>query len=420
MTDAEGADRAAHDAYTERLAIAGAAATRLREAAYRGDADAARAATTDDGWGEGRDSVSGLVRQVARKGLSLDPIGETPSLFGRRGATWVAISHPSEPKPLGDLFLLLEENDDGWKVAGATPLRAHVGLFLRGALPGFVPVSSLPPSERADDWAAPALAILRGESERPLPQNWVVETPPPDAEVEPVAGVGLPQVNRAAAGFRFKDEARPWGWSSYTILDTSTVPSTVVAARSGLSLDSLLTGLTVPWPKEDPAALGVELTEAERPTDDRGAAAIMSAMVRKNLDSDGIALDGGTLRAARARALLHYAALLGVGAPAASGDAAAAPPTVPPELRDALTRTLQGLIETGVDAPGGLHVDRAALEERGPALLGKLFSDLAAEALPEQLTVTVPVQDPEPGGPAAVTLRAEPHQILRGLMAGEE
>ena len=95
------ADRAAQERYTRRLAEAGAVARRFREAANGGDADGAQAQATDAGWSLGRDSLRGLVAQVIHKGLSLDPVGDDPALFGERGAAWVVISHPSRDAPLG-------------------------------------------------------------------------------------------------------------------------------------------------------------------------------------------------------------------------------------------------------------------------------------------------------------------------------
>ena len=411
------ADRAAQERYTRRLAEAGAVARRFREAANGGDADGAQAQATDAGWSQGRDGLRGLVAQVIHKGLSLDPVGDDPALFGGRGAAWVVISHPSRDAPLGDLFLLLEEGDAGWMVAGATKLRAHVGLFLRGQLPGAVDTGALPESERAADWAAPVLERLRGEREPPVPPAWLTEMAPDDATVEIVGTAALPHLDRAAVGFSFTTADRPWGWESWTILDTSSMPSTVVGTGFGVTLEALLTGLTVPWPKEDPAALGVELTPEERPTDDAGAAAILAGIVRKQIENAGVQPEAATLSGARARALLAYAEQTGRGARRA-GPRPDGP--VPPELQAVVAQALQEFIEQGVEAPGGLRVNRETLEQQGAALLGQLFGDLTSGALPEHLHVRMPVEDPAPDGPTVVDLQLEPQTLIEALVRGED
>ena len=102
------------------------------------------------------------------------------------------------------------------------------------------------------------------------------------------------QANRAAVGFRFVTDDRPWGTTSWTILDTTSVPSQVVAARPYLALETLLTDLVVPWPKEDPSEPGVEV---HPPTDPAQAAAVLTAVVQKTLDDAGVDLDANAAAA---------------------------------------------------------------------------------------------------------------------------
>ena len=390
-----------------RIADAAETARRFAAAIDASDPHTARDLTTADGWGSGKDSLGGLVGQALRKGFGLDLIGAEPVVFGDRASAWMAVVRPGAATPLGDLYLLLEDTPEGWRAAGVTKLRAQVGLFLRGLLPGFVDLSTLPRSERAEDWAAPLLTVLRCETDETVPLGWVVEPPPPGAEVTVLGSAALPQANRAAVGFRFVTDDRPWGTTSWTILDTTSVPSQVVAARPYLALETLLTDLVVPWPKEDPSEPGVEVPP---PTDPAQAAAVLTAVVKKTLDDAGVDLDANTQEARQGRALLRLAGQVR-GTPTRS-DAPVHPP-----LPDALVAALEQALQQGVSLPsGGPTLDRSALEERAATVLGGLFEQLLQQGVPPDLAVPVPVQSPEPGGPTEVVLRLDRDQLL-GLLS---
>lgn len=387
----------------QRIADAAETARRFAAAIDRSDPHAARDLTTETGWGSGKDSLGGLVGQALRKGFGLDLIGAEPVLFGSRGSAWMAVVRPGAQAPLGDLYLLLEDTPAGWRAAGVTKIRAHVGLFLRGLLPGQVDVSALPKSQRAEDWAAPVLPVLRGETDDSLPLGWVVEPPPPGADVTLLGSVALPEANRAAVGFRIVTEERPWGSSSWTILDTTTVPSQVVAARPYLALETLLTDLVVPWPKEDPEEPGVEV---QLPTNPAAAAAVLAAVVKKTFDEAGVDLHANTHEARQARAILQLAGQTsGAKQP---GDA-----TARPTLPASLVAALEDRIQQGVSLPGSdLSLNRKALEERAPSLLGGLFAQLLQQGVPPDVAIPVPVQSPEPGGPTEVVVRLDRDQLL--------
>ncbi len=396
----------APDAPPLRIAEAAETARRFAAAIDASDPHAARDLTTADGWGSGKESLGGLVGQALRKGFGLDLIGSEPVVFGDRGSAWMAVVRPGAELPLGDLYLLLQHTPEGWRAAGVTKLRAQVGLFLRGLLPGFVDLSALPRSARAEDWAAPVLPALRSETDETLPLGWVVEPPPPGAEVTLIGSAALPQANRAAVGFRIVTADRPWGSTSWTILDTTLVPSQVVAARPYLALETLLTDLVVPWPKEDPEEPGVEV---HPPTDPAGAAAILSAVVRETLDEAGVDLEANTREARQGRALLRLA-----GHVRGTPERGAAP--VRPPLPDALVAALEEALEQGVSLPhGGPTLDRSALEARAPTLLGGLFGQLMQQGVPQDLAVPVPVEAPEPGGPTEVVLRLDRDWLLDRL-----
>lgn len=405
------------DAQDARALAATAAVARFREAANGGDAAAAEAACTAAGWGQGADSVAGLVRQVTRKRLVLDPIGDVPVLFGDRGSAWTAIARQGGQKPLGDLFILIEKLDGDWKIAGVTKLRPHVGLFLRGALPARVDVRDLPESEAAEAWAEPVLAGLQGEADAALASGVVHDVPAAtdDTTVTQLPTVALAAVDRAAAGFRFVTEDTPWGRDSWTILDTSTSPPTVVTARSGLSLEGLLTGIDAPWPKEDPEAPGVEVASTATDADTAQADAIMASAIHRELDKAGVDIQGDTPEANIARMLLAF--VEHAPTPKQAGEAAKHV-ALPPGLEDALSQSVQRLVDDGAVTPGGVKVDGQFIEQHGARLVGGMFAALMGQVLPEQMDITVPVDNPEPDGPQVVTLKAEPQVLLRQLVSG--
>jgi hypothetical protein len=229
MTEAEAAVR--------RLAEAREAADAFARALSPPDLAAAQAATAAGAWDAGQDQLSDLAGQAVAKGLVLDLVG-MPRLVGARGAMWAVLSKPGAPKPLGDLFLLLAEQD-GWQLVGLTKVRGQVALYLRGEIAAAGAPTDLPASPAAEGWGAAWLTTREGG---------------PAALIHAAASADGGSVARSVAV--------PGTTRSAVQLDltTATGPSTVwVVLDDGAPIDArprrlrferLLKGLELPWPRE--------------------------------------------------------------------------------------------------------------------------------------------------------------------------
>jgi hypothetical protein len=400
-----------------------AAAAAFTNAALAKDEAAAKAACTEDGWSQGEDPARGLFYAVTKKGLVADRMGP-PTKFGSRATQLCVLSHPKAPKPLGDLFLLLEDVDGQWKVVGATKHRPVVGLFLWGHIPGHLSWRDLDADPAAEAWAAGTGAALEaGISLDPTPGHDLLgqRVAVDDVAVTRLENVGLPEAKRAAVGWRFTTPEDAVGYDVWIILDTSTTPPEALRSVEFMSLAELLRDLDLDWPHEDPEQPGRALTAEERPTDPRGAAAVLEGLLRRTLDKEGVDLDGEGERAAQARELLGFIRkMIPKGQEPLPEGAAARQVVLPPGFDKALQKSVQGLVDQGVAGPGTLRIDKDFIQQHGGALVGGLFGALLADTLPPAVEITVPIENPEPGGPQVVTLQAEPQKLLQQLVAGPE
>ena len=391
------------------------------EAASTGHETGARSACTEDGWSAGDDPVRGLFMGISRKGLVADVMGP-PRVFAHRAAQLVVLSHPASPRPLGDVWLLLESDRGIWRIVGASKLRNVVGLFLWNRVPGHLSWKTLPPSDRIDEWAAPVTASLHlgdmpdfGQSE--FQTRLAVE----DVIITPLDPVELAAAQRAAAGWRFTTPSDRIGYDVWIILDLSVSPPEPLRALEFPGLETLLDGLDLAWPHEDPDEPGRALTPEERPTDPAGAAAILESLLLRSMENAGVDKDDDSPAAEQARKMLSYIhRMVPAGAPAPQPDTAARNLVLPPALQSAIGESVQRLVDEGVAAPGELRVDKEFVENHGGALVGGLFAAVLGDALPPAVELTVPVEGADPDGPQVVKLTAEPKKLLHDLITGDE
>ena len=199
-----------------------------------------------------------LVRQVQRKGLTVDPLGR-PWQHEGRGIAWAVLSRPDRPRPLGDLWLLLQQEGEDWKVVGYTKLRPQAVLFLRGELPASVDLEALPVHEGARHWAESALPLLEKGDLSPLQglEGGVARLLPGGQPVAITIGrtVHLEAVHRAAVGLEVSGE------TAWVVLDVAETTRPVAAAPY-LNLEQLLTGIEVPFPgREGDGSLRPDIRE---------------------------------------------------------------------------------------------------------------------------------------------------------------
>ena len=398
-----------------------AAARAFTAAALAGDEDGARAACTEPGWSAGDDPVRGLFRGITKKGLVFDLMGP-PRRFAGRAAQLGVLSHPKAPRPLGDLWLLLEDGGGTWRIVGASKNREVVGLFLWGKVPGTLSWRTLPPSQVADTWAAPVTAALR-DGEAPPIEGGLFETrlETSDLIITPLPSKGVEGAGRAAAGWQFTTPTDTVGYDVWVVLDTSASPPEPLRSVEFLGLEPLLGGLDIDWPHEDPDEPGRALTPEERPRDPAGGAAVLEGLLRKSMAKDGVDPDGDGPQSAQARELLGFLRrMVPKGTPVPEPGTAARQVVLPPALQAALGQSMQKLVDEGVAGPGELRVDKDFVEQHGGALVGGLFAAVLGDALPPAIELTVPVENPDPDGPQVVKLTAEPRTLLQELITNEE
>lgn len=398
-----------------------AAATAFTTAALAGDEDGAQAACTEPGWAEGDDPVRGLFRGITKKGLAFELMGP-PRRFAGRAAQLGVLSHPKAPRPLGDLWLLLENGGDTWRIVGASKNREVVGLFLWGKAPGDLSWRTLPESEPAETWAAPVTAALWLGDPPPI-EGGLFETRLQTDEliITPLPSRGIEAAGRAAAGWQFTTPTDSVGYDVWVVLDTTVSPPEPLRAVEFLGLEPLLMGLDLDWPHEDPDAPGRALTPEERPRDPVGGAAVLENLLRKSMAKDGVDPDGEGPQSAEARELIGFLRrMVPKGSPMPEPGTAARQVVLPPALQAALGQSVQKLVDEGVAGPGELRVDKDFVEQHGGALVGGLFAAVLGDALPPAIELTVPVENPDPDGPKVIRLTAEPRTLLQQLVAGEE
>ncbi|HCH66000.1 MAG TPA: hypothetical protein DFR83_24575, partial [Deltaproteobacteria bacterium] len=272
-----------------QLAAATAAAEQFVAAVASGVEEPVRALCTEQGWDGGDSRVSGLVRQAQRKGLVLD-LGSEPHKLARRAAQLVVLSHPSRPRPVGDLWLLLEDDGAGWMVVGATKIRTHAALFLWGALGGTLSVVDLERSERSDGFAESIATSLMAAvvPELSFGTELLAKRLSGDSvSIEVLRSVELLAVSRAAVGFRFTTPTDALGHEVWLVLSLSSTVPTVVAATPFLGLELLFTGVDVKWPHEDPDRPGMAIPGYEDPSDPAGARLALEGVLRGVLVGSG-------------------------------------------------------------------------------------------------------------------------------------
>ncbi|MFM2248985.1 MAG: hypothetical protein RL071_5060, partial [Pseudomonadota bacterium] len=226
-----------------------AAALAWTTAATAGDEAAARAATAPGRWDRGEDLLSDVFRQVASKGLIIEPLG-IPHICGARAAQHATLSREGLGRPLGDLYLLLEDTGAAWALSGATKVRPQVALVLGGTVDASAGPAALPPSEPALRWAA--LFLIEQALGAPG-----AAAPPAELTEAATAGPGvalravrLPATQRHAVELRFGegDAAR----AVWVLLEGPDEALVATDARRRLRWEALLRGLELRWPA-DPA-----------------------------------------------------------------------------------------------------------------------------------------------------------------------
>lgn len=426
--------------YETRRAAAEAAAQALTQAAATQDEAAAKAACTEEGWEDGASPCRGLFRQVTKKGLNFDTLGEA-HVFRSRAAQWATLSRPDQDRPLGDLWILLEDIDGAWKVQGATKQRPHVGLFLEQAITATVSVADLPPSADADAWLSPRFDALASGQDPEIddPSGHLDRLRAPEGvSIEPIQSIHLAAVHRAAAGLRFTDPGDAYGGrDAWFVLDVSATPPTLVAVRPWLSLESLLTDLDVAWPKEDMERPGERLTLAASAgvatgdARDRLRAALAEALATRNGELDANdpraqvsdqlmgmvdeileAQAGGPSSKPRSTTAPSPATVTVAAAasPAPSADAPSGRPpppapaggrplTLPPALEQAMQGFIDEQSRAGNIEGDQVKVDSAFMRDHGPKLVGKLLAGFFQEVMPKDLELELPVRAPEGQAP---------------------
>ncbi len=232
-----------------------AAALRWTTAATQADEAAAQAATTPDDWGRGEDRLSDLFGQVSRKGLNIEPIGIAHTA-GPRAAQQAVLSRAGIGRPLGDLFLMLDEGPEGWTVSGATKVRPQVALFLSGQVAAHDGPERLPPDDAALRWATLLLIEqhLGGPTDRgALPAELMLALDKGPGLALRTASV--PGAGRSAVELRFGEGEA--GWQGWVILQAGDDGPAPIDARSRLRYEPLLRGLELSWPTDAQAEISV-------------------------------------------------------------------------------------------------------------------------------------------------------------------
>jgi len=388
------------------LTAATATADRFVSLVAAGDEAPVRALCTENGWEGGDTRVYGLVRQVQKKGLTLDLFGE-PRKLATRAAQLVVLSLPSRPRPLGDFWLLLEALDDDWKVVGATKLRPHAGLFLWKGLEGTLSLTDLDRSSRGDAYAATILALLRDgvAPELPFGSEMLAERlNAPKVSIELLQSVELLPVARAAVGFRFTTPEDSLGYDVWLVLSLSPIEPVVVAATEFLGLEVLFTGVEVDWPHEDPDRPGFAIPGYEHPTDPEGGRLALEGVLRSILVGAGVDPAGLPEDDPRREAIGRLFASLRRMAPREgesitdSSIAAAAgalqpntdapvPLSMPPEIQRQVEQALESIQQR---TPSGSSGDQARSEEaaafmhtQGAELVSALFQSFFQNINPQ-------------------------------------
>lgn len=418
-----------HPQIAADLAAARAVAARFTAAAQSGDKTAARLACTEPGWEDGDNPVRGLFKQASRKGLHLDILGE-PRKLAKRAAVRVVLSHPSRPRPLGDLWLLTAEGptETGrieWRVVGATKLRQHVGLFLWGHVGGTLSVADLGPHEDADRWAAELLAGLQQGVVPTLAHGTELlkqRLAPEGVAVAARRSAALPEVHRAAVGFHFTTPDDSVGYDVWLIVDTSTRANRVVHAAEFLTQERLFHGIEVDWPHEDPDQPGRALVGLDNPTDPEGGRIVLEELVRKLLVAAGADPAGLPPDDPRREKLGELFAALRKMAPRPGEDPTAPPvapnPDAPTPVQldpavEARVAEAIAAIEARTPDPGGRSPEQAFAEDHGAELVGSIFGALFEMANPDKVPLVVPAPAPAAApGETKVRMMIDPAAIL--------
>jgi hypothetical protein len=417
-----------HPEITRDLAAARAVAERFAQAAAAGDKTAARLACTEPGWEDGDSPVRGLFMQASKKGLVLDAVGE-PRKLGKRASQRIVLSHPKAPRPLGDLWLLLAEGptETGaveWRVVGATKLRPHVGLFLWGHLGGTLSIADLERSEAAETWAE---GVLAGLNNGVIPDvahgsNLLKQRLQPDVvSVKQLNSAALPEIHRAAVGFRFTTPDDDLGYDVWLILSTVTRELPVVYAAEFLTQERLFHGIEVDWPHEDQQQPGRALVGTTAPGDAETGRIVLEELVRKLLVAAGADPAGLPEDDPRREKIGELFAALRRMAPRKGEDPTAPPAEAPdappplqlkPEVEARLREALAKLEQRKADG-AGRSAEQSFAEDHGAELVGSIFSAFFEMANPKgvPLVVPEPVPDAAPGE-TKVRMKIDPMAIL--------
>lgn len=417
-----------HPEITRDLAAARAVAERFAQAAAAGDKTAARLACTEPGWEDGDSPVRGLFMQASKKGLVLDAVGE-PRKLGKRASQRIVLSHPKAPRPLGDLWLLLAEGptETGaveWRVVGATKLRPHVGLFLWGHLGGTLSIADLERSEAAETWAE---GVLAGLNDGVIPDVahgsdlLKQRLQPDDVSVKPLNSAALPEIHRAAVGFRFTTPDDDLGYDVWLILSTATRELPVVHAAEFLTQERLFHGIEVDWPHEDQQQPGRALVGTTAPGDAETGRIVLEELVRKLLVAAGADPAGLPEDDPRREKIGELFAALRRMAPRKGEDPTAPPAEAPdappplqlkPEVEARLREALAKLEQRKADG-AGRSAEQSFAEDHGAELVGSIFSAFFEMANPKgvPLVVPEPVPDAAPGE-TKVRMKIDPMAIL--------
>ena len=422
-------------------AAAMAASERFVAAVAAGEEEQVRALCTERGWDGGDSRVCGLVRQANRKGLVLD-LGSEPHKLGQRAAQLVVLSHPARPRPLGDLWLLLEDAGTGWMVVGATKIRAHAALFLWGALGGTLSVVDLERSERGDAFAEAVHASLASGTVPALPfgSELLSKRSAGDAvSIEVLRSVELLAVSRAAVGFRFTTPTDSLGHEVWLVVSLSTTAPVVVAATPFLGLELLFTGVDVKWPHEDPDRPGRAIPGYEDPSDPAGARLALEGVLRGVLVGAGVdpaglphddprrAIIGEMFASLRRIAPRHGESLLDTSLEAASealkpNPDAPVPLGLPADVQRRLELALAAIQERTPPGPAGSSARTeeavALMRTQGTELVSAMVQALLKDINPRGVALTrLETSETEDGAPV---LRAivDPAALLGDVSGG--
>jgi len=425
----------------EMLAAAAVTAEGFVVSTASGDEEAARAFCTDVGWEGGDTRVYGLVRQVQRKGLVLDLLGE-PHKLANRAAQQVVLSHPSRSRPLGDLWLLLEDAGKGWRVVGATKLRHHAALFLWKAMDGTLSLVDLDRSARGDTWAESILVSLHDGvvPELPFGSELLSQRLQVDGvTVTPLQSVELLAVSRAAVGFRFTTPEDSLGYEVWLVLSLSTREPAVVAATQFLGLEWLFTGVEVNWPHEDPERPGMAIPGYEDPSDPEGARLALEGVLRSVLVGAGVdpagLPEGDPRRAAIGElfaSLRRIAPRHGERVSDTSLEAAAAalepnpeapvPLGLPPDVQQQLELALESIQQRTPPGAAGsaARTEEAAalMETQGAQLVSALFQAIFKDINPQAVALTTVQQSEDAEGRPVLRAIVDPAALLGDVTGG--